>query len=478
MAGRVVKGVSWSAIQQFSTQIVQFIVTIVIAKILLPEEFGVVAASMIIINIMQVINEAGFGAALMQKLDRDETDFFSVFILNVGMGIILYLFIVLTAPLWAWVFKTPPLETVIKYLGLNLIINSFVVVQRTKLFINVDFKTYTKASVTAAVTSGGIGIYMAYNGYGVYALVVQSLVMSFLSTLLIWLMVKWVPKGPFSFQRIKSLFKFAYKLILARLINTVFNETFASVIAVVFNPAQLALYNRSNSFLSMTSSNIVQIVQRVSIPLMCEKQNSEKELRDILLKFIGNTALIILPLIILLFVLAKPLILCFLNENWIGAVDILQIISISGIFYSISAFNMNIFNATGRTDLALRCEIFKKIVSISIIGITVILRNFDALIWSCTVSALIECYINVKFTYSLVHTTFFQQIKEIYKAALCAIVMGFSVYFGTLLISNIYLQLFVGGFIGLIIYTLLCYIFNVSAIQQSLKYALNSIKSN
>ncbi len=476
MAGRVVKGISWSAIQQFSTQIVQFAVAIVIAKILTPSEFGVVAASMIILTILQVINEAGFGAALMQKLDRDETDFFSVFVLNVAMGIVLYLFIVFSAPLWALVFKTPQLDTVIKFLGLNLIINSFVVVQRTKLFIDVDFKTYTKASVTAAMVSGGIGIYMAYNGFGVYALVAQSLIMSFLSTLLIWLMVKWSPKGPFSFKRIKSLFRFAYKLILARLINTVFNEIFASVIAIVFNPAQLALYNRSNSFLSMTSSNVVQIVQRVSIPLMCEKQNSESELRDILLKFISNTALLILPLTTLLFVLARPIILCILNENWIGCVEILQIISISGIFYSISAFNMNIFNATGRTDLALKCEVFKKIFSICIIATAVVFKSFDALIWSCTITALVECFINVKFTYSQVHTTFWTQMKEIYKTTFCAFVMGIIVYAGTLLVSNIYIQLFVLGAIGVIIYAMLCFILNVNNIRYTACQILNSAR--
>ncbi|WP_304428447.1 lipopolysaccharide biosynthesis protein [uncultured Duncaniella sp.] len=476
MAGRVVKGVSWSAIQQFSTQIVQFVVAIIIAKLLTPSEFGVVAASMIVLTILQVVNETGFGAALMQKLDRDETDFFSVFILNVAMGIVLYLFIVFTAHLWASVFKTPQLETVIKFLGLNLIINSFVVVQRTKLFINVDFKTYTKASVAAAIVSGGIGIFMAYNGFGVYALVAQSLIMSLLSTLLIWLMVKWIPNGPFSFKRIKSLFNYAYKLILARLINTVFNEIFASVIAVVFNPAQLALYNRSNSFLSMTSSNVVQIVQRVSIPLMCEKQNSESELRDILLKFISNTALIILPLITLLFVLARPLILCLLNENWIGCIGILQIISISGIFYSISAFNMNIFNATGRTDLALRCEVFKKVISICIIAVAVVFKNFDALIWSCTITALVECFINVKYTYSQVHTSFWTQMKEIYKTTFCAFVMGIIVYAGTLLVSNIYIQLFVLGAIGVIIYAMLCFIFNVNNIRYTACQILNSAR--
>ncbi len=468
MASRIIKGVSWSAIQQFSTQIIQFVVTVVIARIITPYEFGIVATSMIILNILQIINETGFGAALMQKLDRDETDFFSVFILNICMGLVLYGVIYLTAPLWALVFKMPQLETVIKYLGLNLVISSFVVVQRTKLLIDVDFKTWTKASVNAAIISGIAGVYLAYKGYGVYALVAQSLILSFLSTVFIWLLVKWRPKASFSFYRLKRLFNFAYKLIAARLINGVFNEIYSSVIAIVYNPAQLAFFNRAKSFEYMTTTNIVTIIQRVAVPIMCEKQNSESELREVTIKFIKNTAFIIAPLIILLYTLSEPLILCVLTDKWIECAAILRIIIIAGLFYNISAFNMNVFNATGRTDLALKCEILKKVTSIIIIAIAIMFKNFDILVWSYTVCAIIECLLNVRFTYSQIHASFLYQFKELYGIIVCAIVMGVAVYIGSLLITNIYLQLFILGFLGIILYLGLCLSFNVGDCRQYL----------
>lgn len=461
MAGRVIKGVSWSAVQQFSTQIIQFVVTIVLARILTPDEFGVVAASMIVLAVMQVINETGFGAALMQKLDRDETDFFSVFVLNIIMGLVLYGFIYLTAPLWALVFKSPQLESVIRYLGLNLIFASFIVVQRTKLLIKVDFKTWTKASVSAAIISGAIGIYMAHAGYGVYALVAQSLILSFLSTAFIWLMVRWRPTVSFSFSRLKGLFQFAYKLIAARLINTIFNEVYASVIAIVFNPAQLAFFNRAKSFETLSSNNIVSIVQRVAVPVMCEKQHSEIELRNVTLTFIRNTALIITPLIILLFTLSKPLIVCLLTDKWIECAGILRIICVAGFFYNISAFNMNIYNATGRTDLALKCEIVKKIVSIAIIAIAVVFKNFDVLIWSYIVCSIIECIINTRYTYSQIHASFLYQLKGLMGIVSCAFVMGMYIFMGTLIIDNYYLQLAILSISGMLLYITLCYMLNI-----------------
>ena len=181
MAGRIVKGVSWSAVQQFSTQGIQFVISIILARILTPEEFGVVAAAMIVLVILQVINETGFGAALLQKLDRDETDFFSVFILNIVMGVVLYGILYLSAPLIAQIFGLSQLTTVVRLLGINLLISSFIVVQRTKLLIQVDFKTWTIASVSAALLAGIISIIMAYNDFGVYALVVQSILSSFFS---------------------------------------------------------------------------------------------------------------------------------------------------------------------------------------------------------------------------------------------------------------------------------------------------------
>lgn len=290
MAGRILKGVGWSAVQQFSTQGIQFIVTVFLARLLTPSEFGIVAVSMIALNILQVINETGFGAALMQKLDRDETDFSSVFFLNIGLGLFLYGILFLSAPLLAIAFKEPELPNVLRLLGLNVIINSFVVVQRTKLLIDVDFKTWAKASIIAVTISGVLGIFLATQNFGVYALVVQSLTSSFITTLLIWVMAKWHPQWIISKTRLKSLFQFAYKLILARLLNTIFNEIYSTVVGIIYSPALLALFNRAKSFETMSSNNLVGIVQRVSTPILCENQKSKADLSKVLEKFISGTA--------------------------------------------------------------------------------------------------------------------------------------------------------------------------------------------
>ena len=461
MAGRIVKGVSWSAVQQFSTQGIQFVISIILARILTPEEFGVVAAAMIVLVILQVINETGFGAALLQKLDRDETDFFSVFILNIVMGVVLYGILYLSAPLIAQIFGLSQLTTVVRLLGINLLISSFIVVQRTKLLIQVDFKTWTIASVSAALLAGIISIIMAYNDFGVYALVVQSILSSFFSCIFIWWLVKWHPNWQFSLRRLKSLFQFAYKLIAARLINTVFNEIYSSVIAIVFNPTQLAFFNRANSFQYMTSVNIVSIVQRVAVPVMCEHQNSETELRNLTIHFIKNTSFFIIPLAVLLFTLAKPLIICLLTEDWLESAAILQAICLIGFFYNISAFNMNIFNATGRTDLALKCEIVKKTISVLIIAIAVISKDFNILVWSYIVTAIIECLINIAYTHSQIHASFVYQVKPMLSILGCAVLSGGIIEVGKCFITNPYIQLFGLGTVGILSYLGFCYIWNI-----------------
>lgn len=469
MAGRIVKGVSWSAVQQFSTQIIQFVITIILARLLTPTEFGVVAASTIVIAILQVINEGGFTSALMQKLDRDDLDFNTVFFINILWGGFLYFLVVISSHLWALIFKTPELEIVIKWLGLNLIIESFMVVQRTKLFINVDFKTWTKASVSGTLVGGTTGIVLAYRGWGVYALVAQSLISSFLTVLFVWILVKWVPKLEFSFQRFKRLFSYAYKLTGARFINSLFNEIYASVIALVYNPTDLALFNRAKSFQYLSSNNLVQVVQRVSVPLMCEVQASQAELRKVTLRFINNTIFIIAPLIVLLFTLAKPLIIILLTDKWIESVPILRIICFAGFFYVISAFNENLFNAVGKTSLALKSEIIKKIVMILIISFAVILKNFNLLIWSFVVCALIECIIDTCYTKPIIGAGLLEQIKGVKGIILISIVMGLLIYSGSLICSNMYIQLFGLGSLGLAAYIAMSVIFNIGPTRQILK---------
>ena len=249
---RAIKGVAWSAVERFSVQIIQFIISVILARLLLPSDFGLIAIVMIIINILQTINETGFGTALINKQNRDELDFSTVFVLNIFLGFFLYAILYILAPSISVFFKQPQLTHLSRLIGLNLIIASIVVVQRTKLLIDVDFKTQAKASFISVVISGIVGIYTAYNGFGAMALVIQSLLNNALNTLLIWTFVKWRPKLQLSFNRLK-----VYLILHINLFLQINKYCFCRSIFLcywkVYTPEQLGYFNRAKSFQTLSS---------------------------------------------------------------------------------------------------------------------------------------------------------------------------------------------------------------------------------
>ena len=461
MAASILKGVSWSAIERFSVQAVQFVISIVLARLLLPEAYGVVALALVIMNVLQTVNEMGFGEALMHKLDRDELDFSSVFVINMVMGVTLYGILFISAPLLERLFGVVGLTPVIRWIGLNLIITSFVVVQRTKLFIAVDFKTMAKASLVGVIISGIAGVAYAYNGGGVMALVVQSLLSNLITAILIWAQSKWRPSFRFSRERFIKLFNYAYKLILARFVSTAFNEVYSAVVGAFYSPAQLGLFNRAKSFETMSSNNITQIVQRVSTPVLCEKQNDHKQLGDSLMFFIRNTAFVVFPLLCGIFVLADPLIRVLLTDKWEGAIWILQVLCPVGMLYVFSTFNLNIFNATGKTDWALRCETIKKIVDIAII-ICAVYISFEALVWSQVVIAIFELVVNLWYTKRQIGLGYLKQFRSVAGVFICSVAMAFVVGFVVSLIEIDLLKLIIGVVVGIVVYAGLCIALNIN----------------
>ena len=459
--GRTLKGVSWSAVERFSVQIVQFVLSVVLARLLMPEAYGVVALALVILNVLQTVNEVGFGAALMHKLDRDELDFSSVFMMNMVLGVSLYAILFFTAPWLERMFEVEGLATVTRWIGLNLIITSFVVVQRTKLFIAVDFKAMAKASLAGVIVSGLVGLVYAYNGGGVMALVVQSLLNNLITTIIVWIQSKWRPTLKFSWERFVGLFKFAYKLIVARFVNTVFNEVYSAVVGAFYTPAQLGLYNRAKSFEVMSSSNITQIVQRVATPILCEKQKNYTALGESLMSFIRNTSFFVFPLLCGMFILANPLISVLLTDKWDGSIWILQVLCPVGFCYVLSTFNMNIFNATGRTDWGLKCEVIKKVVDIIIIAIAVSI-SFEALVWSQVVIAVFEMFVNLIYTKKQIRLSLLAQFKSVAGILCCSILMAFCVAFVTYFIESNIFKLTIGICVGIISYATLCVIFNLN----------------
>lgn len=472
MANRVVKGVSWSAIERFSVQAVQFVISVVLARLLMPEAYGVVALALVILNVLQTVNEVGFGAALMQKLDRDELDFSSVFVMNMVMGVSLYAILFFTAPLLENIFNVEGLAVVTRWIGFNLIITSFVVVQRTKLFIAVDFKTIAKASLCGAIISGIAGVVYAYNGGGVMVLVAQSLLNNLITTVIIWAHSKWHPTFKFSWKRFVALFNYAYKLILARFVNTAFNEIYSAVVGAFYTPAQLGLFNRAKSFETISSNNITQIVQRVSTPIFCEKQNKHKELGDSLMYFVRNTAFVVFPLLCGIFVLADPLIRVLLTDKWEDAIWILQVLCPVGMLYVLSTFNLTIFNATGKTSWALKCETIKKIVDIAII-VGAVSISFEALVWSQVVIAVFELVVNLWYTKKQIGLGYLEQFRSVARVFICSVLMALIVGLVASLIEIGFLKLIIGVFVGVIVYAGLCLAMNVNNSRNLIKKILN-----
>lgn len=472
---RAIIGVAWSGIDRFSVQIIQFVVTIILARILTPNDFGVVAIILVLINILQVFNEVGFGAALMQKLDRDELDYSTVFVFNIIWGVVLYGLVYISAPLFASFFELPELTNLTRILGVNIIISSFIVVQRAKLMIIVDFKTQAKASLLAVIISGIISVYAAYKGLGVMAIIIQQLVNNSINTIFLWIYTKWQPKLQFSYKRFKTLFNYAYKLILARFVNAVFQEIYSLAIGKVYAPAQLGYFNRAKSFTELSSGNITSIVQRVSTPLLCEAQHDNKRMGEVLLKFIKNTAFIVFPLLCGLFVLAEPLIRILLTDKWLPSVWILRVLCPVGMMFVISTFNINVFNATGRTDWALKSEIIKKNIYVGIIAIAVFF-GFEALIYSQILIGFIELIISTYYTKKQIELTLFYQIASLSSIFFLSLIMAIIVWSVTFTMSNEYYQLLIGVFAGVISYSIMAYFLNANNFRDVLKSEILKMK--
>lgn len=463
-----IKGVAWSTIERFSVQGVQFLVSIVLARMLTPSDFGLVAIVLVFSNLFRTINESGFNIALMHKLDRDDLDFSTIFYANVIIGFFSYIILFIIAPFIADFYDSPNFTMVMRVLSLTVIINAIGLVQTAKYTISIDFKTIARASLTAAVLSGIFGITYAYYYRNIYAIVFQSLLFNLIYVILMWLYAKWHPLLSFSIKRFRILFDYAYKLILARLISVVFDDIYSLAIGKIYTPASLGLYNRATSFREVLSRNILNSIQRVSVPMLCEAQESNEQMQKVLLKFLTSTALIVYPMLTGLLVLAKPLVLVVLGEKWSLASEFIYYTCPIGFFYMISTFNRNVFNATGRTDWALKAEIIKKTLFILVFLLTM-KYDIRILLIGLLLIAVFEMLIDTYFSYIQIHISLFTQIKSLAPVILASIVMGICIFAVTTLFNENVLKLIIGFIVGIISYISFCFALNIYNVRDEIK---------
>ena len=354
---KAAKGVLWSTIERFSVQGVQFLIMIVMARLLTPHDYGIIGMLAIFIAVAQSLIDSGFSQALIRKQNRTETDNNTVFYFNIVVSGLLYFILYISAPFVADFYNTPQLCPVMRVVCISIIFNSLAVVQRALLTIKIDFKTQAKAALTAAVTSGVVGITMAYHGFGVWSLVTQQLLNLGINTSLLWLLSKWRPRLIYSWQSFHELFAFGSKLLASGLLDTIYRNIYPIVIGKLFSASNLGHYTRAHQFSEFPSSNLTGIIQRVTYPVLCEIQNDDARLAGIYRKFLKLSAFIIFPLMIGLSSVSRPFISIMLGQQWEFCGQLLQIICFSMMWYPIHAINLNLLQVKGRSDLFLRLEI-------------------------------------------------------------------------------------------------------------------------
>lgn len=459
LKSKTVKGVFWSSIERFSVQGVQFIIQIIIARILLPSDYGLIGMLAIFMAVSQSLIDSGFSNALIRKQNCTNTDYSTVFYFNIVVGIVLYGILYFSAPLIANFYKTPELVLITRVVGITLFINPLTVVQRAILTKRVDFKTQTKASLTAAIISGVIAIVMAYSNYGVWALVVQTIINGVLTALLLWIFSKWAPHKVFSWVSFKEMFSFGSKLLISGLLDTVYRNLFTLVIGKQFNKTELGYYTRADQFAQFPSSNLTGIFGRVTYPILSTLQDDDAKLKEVYRKYLRLSAFGIFPLMTGLAALASPLIILLLTEKWSGVIILLQIVCFSYMWYPIHAINLNLLQVKGRSDLFLRLEIIKKGFGIIMLFITVPL-GIEAMCIGSIITSLIALVINTNYTGKLINIGFLKQMKDLFPTLLYAISMFLVIFFSIKWIDSNIIKLLFGFTVGVVYYFLIAYFTN------------------
>lgn len=446
---KTLRGTLWSSIERFSVQGVMFVVMIIMARILTPEDYGLVGMLTIFIAISQSLIDSGFSQALIRKQDRSEIDNSTVFYFNIAVGVILYLILFFSAPLIAKFYNEPILVPLTRVISLSILINSFVVVQRALLTVNIDFKTQAKASFSAAIASGIVGITMAYTGWGVWAIVWYQITNLAVNVGLLWIFSKWRPQLVYSWQSFKELFFFGSKLAASGILDTLYNNIFLIVIGKIFKASDLGYYTRAQQFAAFPSSNLTGIIQRVTFPVLCTIQEDDERLQFVYRRFLRLSAFLIFPLMIGLAAVAKPLVLLLLKEQWEFAATLLSIICLSMMWYPIHSINLNLLQVKGRSDLFLKLEIVKKCVGIVILCGTIPL-GIVAMCWGTVLSSLISLIINTHYTGKLIQVGFLKQMKDLTPSLLYSFSMGAIVLGAIQFVKGDALQLTIGIILGII----------------------------
>lgn len=464
LGDRLFKGIAWSAIDRVVVQGVQFIIGIVLARILTPEEYGIIAILYVFIGLSQVFIDSGFSQALIQKKDRTQSDISTVFFFNFGISLICYLALWLAAPYIAIFYEIKEINILIRVLALTLIINSLYTVPATLFTIELDFRALSKINFISLFISGLAAIFLAWKGFGVWALVYQGILRSVLSVIVVWFLIKWKPLWVFSRESFQKLFSFGSKLLISSLLGTFFSHLNSLLIGKYIGAKDLGHFTRGIQFTDALFGFYSVILNNVLLPGLAPIQDQKELLVSYTKTIIRATTIIIAPSFLLLMVLAEPLVLFLLTDKWLKAVPIMQLFCVARMITIISGINVNLLYVLGRSDLALKQQYFKIIIRIALILIGL---QFGIVYVALAelVSTMIHFFFDSYFPGKIMNYNGIKQLKDLTKILFSALVMAAIAYGITVYVESISLQLLVSPIIAILVYLGLIKLFRVEEMQ-------------
>ncbi len=453
-------GIAWNFIEKVLMEGVQFIIGVILARLLMPSDFGLIGMLAIFIAISNVFIDGGFAKALIQKKDCQDIDFSTAFVANILLATIIYTVLFFTAPLIAVFYDEPILTTLTRVLALNFLLGSFNIVQRARLMAKVDFKSLAQIKVISVILGGLVGVVMAYRGLGVWSLVGQTISTTIMQIFLFPFYSQWKPSFRFSRDSFKQLFGFGSKLMITGVSSVIINNISTICIGRVYNSISLGFYTRASQFSQLISFTVNDVLGNVTFPVLSHLQDERDHMISVYRKTLYLTALVIFPIMILCALLAKPIILILLTEKWLPCVVLMQWLFLARMFTPLSSVNMNILNAIGRSDLFLKLD-FSKIPLIILSLVITIPISVEAICIGSFVTSFICFFINAYLPGRMFGYGAWLQIKDWRYIFLSILIMTVFVLLFTHFVENMWLQMFVGGAIGAISYLACCYLFGL-----------------
>lgn len=460
-----------------STQLIGFIVSLILARLLTPSEYGTLSLLLIFTNLATIFVQSGLNTALIQKLDADEVDFSTVFWATLGTAIFFYFVLFILAPFISDFYERPDIAVYLRVLGVILFPGAINSIQLARISKEMKFQKLFKSNLVGSISSGAIGIAMAYKGFGVWSLIVQQLTNQIVNCVVMFFIVQWRPHLQFSVHRFKRLFEFGWKLLLSGLINSLYNDLRNLVIGKKYDAETLGLYTRGQQFPQILITNIDGSINSVMLPALSEKQGFVEDAKHMMRRAVKTSSYIVWPMMIGLAIVAEPTVRLILTAKWIGCVPYLQVMCLTYAFMPIHTANLQAINAMGRSDVFLRLEIIKKVYGLVILAIAVFcFKSPMAIAVSGVISGLISTFVNASPNKKIMNYSYFEQIKDIIPSIILSVAMGLIISPLSWVIDSDILLLVCQILLGVVLYIALSALFRVEAFRYLWNMAMGMLK--